>query len=468
MAPSIRTFLLLNLLLGTTLITSLAIIANLYLGHKDIQEQLDSQLIITALRIKSIISDENYKDNKSNLLNIQKKLNEIPQEIVNLHKIQRNTLFQPLFDKVEFQAVNSRHQIILNSKNNAGGTMMFNVKPGLHDIWVKDQQWRVFSTYEPKSQITVIVAEKHDLRRKLEAQITTSSMLIMLITYPLLGLLIWIIVGRGLNPLKKVTQEVGHRAPNYLEPLDLDLIPTEIKPLIDELNELFIRLKRAFEREKRFAADAAHELRTPLAALKAHVQVALKSPEGEEQNAALQKVLAGVNRSAHVVQQLLIMSRMAPETAAEGITEVNLTKEATEMIAELAPQALKQNTEIELIASQAIPNIKGHPTALGILIRNLIDNAIRYTPPDSLIKVIIEDFKNQVVLKVIDNGPGIPEELRQRVFERFYRILGSRSSGSGLGLSIVQQIATLHNASLELKTPASGNGLEVIVSFPKI
>ncbi len=210
----------------------------------------------------------------------------------------------------------------------------------------------------------------------------------------------------------------------------------EIKPLVGELNQLFIRLKLAFERNKRFAADAAHELRTPLAALKTHAQVSLKADNEADRNKALTKVIESVDRSSHVVAQLLTLSRLGEEEALTDVKPLDLHKLATEIIAYLAPHALEKNIEIELAPPPPEAIIMGNDTAIGILIRNIVDNAIRYTPTHGEVKVSIVDTGGQIIFRVIDTGTGIPLELRERVFERFYRILGTKASGSGLGLPL--------------------------------
>ena len=186
-----------------------------------------------------------------------------------------------------------------------------------------------------------------------------------------------------------MTAEISNRASTFLNPVQLTEIPVEIKPLVAELNNLFIRLKLAFERNKRFAADAAHELRTPLAALKTNVQVALKADNEFDREKALQKVIESVDRSSHVVAQLLTLSRLGEEEALTDIKPIDLHKLATEMIAYLAPHALEKNIEIELSPPPPHPIILGNDTALGILIRNIVDNAIRYTPPQGEVKISI-------------------------------------------------------------------------------
>ncbi len=466
MRPSIRTFLLINLLLSVTLITSLAIIGNLFLAHKDIQTQLDSQLMRTALRIEAFFSDD---VSTRNLKSVQKSLNilfadERPGKLPNVPKprlLQRKHL-----DTMEFQIWDSAGKLILHSKASPR-TPFSTGKPGLSTLWLNGLSWRVNTVYNPNNKLTIMVAERSNYRQQLENQLTQDSIFIMLITYPFLGFLIWIIVGRGLDTLKRVAVEVRQRAPSFLKPVDLESVPAEIEPLVGELNSLFHRLQEAFDREKRFTADAAHELKTPLAALSTQVQVALRADTTEGRNQALLKVLAGVNRSTHVVQQLLTLSRMDPEANIAEPVPINLARQAADIAAQLAPEAIAKNIDLELLAPDHSATIMGNPTAISILLRNLVDNAIRYTQENSYVKIDVQETPTTVTLLVIDNGPGIPEELRERVFERFYRVSGTKTTGSGLGLGIVMQISKLHNADINLNTPKEGTGLEVEVIFPK-
>lgn len=370
------------------------------------------------------------------------------------------------YNHIRFQIWSEDGRLLLNSYPALREPL--NTAPeGLSEQWIDEEPWRVFSTIDTDSDNKIIVAEKYDFRDLLEGKIARDSIIIMLVAYPFLGLLIWIVVGRGLNSLKTIADEVSHRAPNYLNPVDLRHVPQEIAPVIEELNKLLHRVQDALEREKRFAADAAHELRTPLAALRAHTQVALNADTEEERKNALKKVLEGVDRSAHVVQQLLIMSRMSADESFEKPVPLDLAKQARIVISELISEAVKKNTEIELVADDSLPAINGNPIAISILLRNLIDNAIRYSPEHSIVRVIIDTQEEYVVLAVIDNGPGIPEELYTRIFERFYRIIGTKSSGSGLGLGIVQKIAKLHRAEIKLGKPENSSGFKISIYFKK-
>ena len=467
MRPSIRTFLLINLLLSVTLITSLAIIGNLFLAHNDIQTQLNTQLIREAHRINSLVSDITTSHRKLDL--IQQSLDDNTQEKVHgiVEKHTNTTVDKNIHNTIEFQIWDSDGRMILHSQ--IAPTIPFsNGKEGLSTLWLSGKSWQVYTLYNPTTRLTIMVAERSNYRQHLESQLTQDSVIIMIITYPFLGLLIWMIVGRGLDSLKKVAKEVKNRAPTNLTPVNIESVPTEIEPLVGELNHLFDRLGEAFERNKRFTADAAHELKTPLAALSAQAQVALRAATPEERKQALLKVLAGVNRSTHVVQQLLTLSRMSPDTNLDHqMAPVNLAKQTSEMAALLAPEAIAKNIDLELLQPDSPAIISANVTSINILIRNLIDNAIRYTQDNGFVKIDIHESKDSVTLTVTDNGPGIPEELRERVFERFFRIIGNPTTGSGLGLGIVLQIAKLHNADIKLETPKTGKGLQVRIIFPK-
>lgn len=465
MAPSIRTYLLINLLLSVTLITSLAIIGNLFLAHKDIQVQLDAQLIRSTLRMEAFFS---AKFTQRELDSIQLRLQN-ENSYLRILKYIPHLKVKPIrqaTESLEFQIWNKRGELVLRSRG-APTTPFSKGSIGLTTLWLGSKSWRVSTGYDPTNNWTIMVAERADYRQKLENRLTQDSIIVMLITYPFLGFLIWIIVGRGLDTLKRVAKEVHRRAPTYLKPVDLESVPNEIEPLVRELNSLFSRLQNAFDREKRFTADAAHELKTPLAALSAQTQVALRAQSDSEKKQALLKVLSGVRRSTHVVQQLLTLSRMEPEAGLADTAPINLAEQVIDIVRMLAPVAVQKNTELEVLAPDSAATIEGNATAIGILIRNLIDNAIRYSPENCFVKInIIEDEKT-VTLVVTDNGPGIPENLRKRIFERFFRVIGNQATGSGLGLSIVQQITKLHHAEIQLGTPESGSGTEFRIIFPK-
>jgi two-component system sensor histidine kinase QseC len=467
MPLSIRKFLLFNLLLSITIATLLTAVGNYFLDQRDIQRHLDEQLSQVALSFEAIIEEELHSHR---LEEMQRALNEIPRKANAIYETLGNNEFdEPYEDKFHFQVWNSNGKLLLRS-NSAPDEPLSDGITGFSERIIDSQPWRVFTVYSSRAQLSIVVAERYETRSELEHRIAQDETFIMLLIYPLLGMMIWVIVGRGLSSLKRIAHEVSHRAPHYLEPVNLEEVPLEIIPVIDELNKLFLRLQEAFERDKRFAADAAHELRTPLAVLRTQAKFALKTTDGLERQQALQKVIQGVDRSTHVVQQLLTLSRLTPDiNRITNPQNVVLDRVAADVIATLAPLAVEKQLDIELLLTSNEPFlIKGDPTAISILIRNLVDNAIRYTPPKGRVEVAVTQTDRTIELNIIDSGPGIPEELRGRVFERFYRIIGTQEQGSGLGLAIVNQIAAFHAAKVSLSTPSSGHGLCVRVSFPRL
>ncbi len=447
MIRSIRRFLFISLFLSITVASSITAIGNYLLDKQIIKPYLDGELVKMHMVIE--------------------KLNELSNVDAFTQKKLAAYLETTSFPNFMFQIWNNQGKLTFHSDNSS--TIFLNKTPeGFSDILIKDKEWRVYASTDQDSKNKIVVAEIYETRNLLTDLITRNNGYILLVTFPLFAILIWGIVGLALRSLTRVTNEISNRASNYLEPVATNDLPIEIKPLVTELNHLFIRLKLAFDRNKRFAGDAAHELHTPLAALKTQAQVALKADNDTDRSAALLKVTQGVDRSSHVVTQLLTLSRLNQEDTLNDWQELDLHKLTREILTYLVPLALEKNIDIELLPPPPITTVHGNETSLGILIRNVVDNAIRYTPNKGEIKVALLNQNNEVILRVTDTGPGIPIELRERVFERFYRILGNKAAGSGLGLAIVSQIAELHHARISLHVPANGIGLQFDVSFPTI
>lgn len=335
--------------------------------------------------------------------------------------------------------------------------------PPFSDYQIEEHRWRVFTLQE--GQFFVQTGERYDIRNELIREIISSTLSVLLIVLPLFALLIWLSVGRSLKPLHQVATEIASRCPDQLQPLDTQKIPMEIIDIIDSLNTLFTRLKRAFENERRFTADAAHELRTPLAGLKTQAQVAQRATDPQQRQQALQQIIIGVDRATHLVSQLLILARMdATQTMSKQT--IDLPALVSQILAELAPQALDKAIDLGLEETTQLALTMGNQDALYLLIRNLVDNAIRYTPAGGQVTVSLEQVKPTLLtLRVSDTGPGIPVEQRQRLFERFYRGDNHNIPGSGLGLSIAQRVAELHNMEISMNNVSPGTGLCVSMNF---
>ncbi len=448
MIRSIRYFLLASLLISITIASAITAVGNYLLDEHVVQPLLDGQLTKIASFID--ILSQSAKENKA----VRRTIVEDIQQTLSTSS--QNFLFQ-VWDK--------SGELLLHSTN--AFPELKNVPSGFSDQTLNGKEWRIFAMHGEKMKVKIIVGETYITRTDLADDIARNNAYILLITYPIFGLLVWLIVSLALRSVTRVTGEISNRASTYLAPVNMSQIPIEIEPLVSELNKLFIRLKLAFERNKRFAGDAAHELRTPLAGLKTQTQVAIKTDNAEDRHQALAKVVQSVDRCTHVVTQLLTLSRVGEEKALTETKPVDLHKLAAEIIAYLVPLALNKNIEIELTSHREEEIIEGSDAALGILIRNVVDNAIRYTPVNGRVKIEILDRDHEVIFRITDTGPGIPPELRERVFERFFRIPGTQASGSGLGLAIVNQIAELHHAKTSLNSGPDRQGLQFDIIFPK-
>jgi two-component system, OmpR family, sensor kinase len=325
-------------------------------------------------------------------------------------------------------------------------------------------QWRVYGTVSPTK--VVEVAQPMSVRRQEAAQLAVRTLAPFALLMPLLGLLVWLAVGRALQPLQRLARAVKARRVNALEPLSDEKLPEEVQPLVGSLNDLLGRLTAALERERAFMADAAHELRTPLTAL--HLQLgALARADSEPERAeAMDKLSEGVQRAIRLVEQMLALARQEPR--AEPVrTRFALDELAREVVAELVPLADARHIDLGVSEAQAV-FVRGEREALATLIRNLVDNAVRYTQPGGRVDVSVEHPAQEpprALLKVVDNGPGIAPEERVRVFDRFYRRPGTTAAGSGLGMAIVKAIAQTHGAQVMLDSAGPEQGLAVTVSF---
>jgi two-component system sensor histidine kinase TctE len=271
-----------------------------------------------------------------------------------------------------------------------------------------------------------------------------------------------------LRPLKEVERAVAARSPADLRELPADSAPREVQPLVIAINELLLRLQEDRAAQKRFVANAAHQLRTPLAGLKTQTDLASRYNDPDELHQSLANIRTSADRAARLVQQLLSLARVEPAVyAPPKHQQVNLNGIVREVTSELVPQALAKNIDLGFEGFEQPCLIMGDRENLYEMTVNLVENAILYTQSGGKVTVRLENLQ-QPRLVVDDNGPGIPAEERERVFERFYRTLGTSVSGSGLGLSIVQEIAEIHDAVVRLTSGPDGTGTSAIVQFPKI
>ena len=340
------------------------------------------------------------------------------------------------------------------------------VAPGPRDMVRDGEGWRIFAATDGRGR-RVEVAIRQDVRGSFAARVAAHLLHPLWIAIPLLAALIWATVRWGLGPLEKVAASVANRSASHLHPLRSGNAPTEILPLVSALNDLFARIAASRERDRRFAADAAHELRTPLAAIKAHAQVAERATDLQHCKQSIGDVLAGVERGTRVVEQLLALARIDRAASALDFVPVDLRAIVQKVIIELAPKAVSRDIDLGLSSPQE-PGamVDGNADLIAVLVRNLVDNALRYTPQRGQVSVAVGQEGEAITLRVEDTGPGIAPELRTRVVDRFFRVAGTGVEGSGLGLSIVSAIADAHGATFTLEDRANAPGLCARVAFP--
>ena len=337
--------------------------------------------------------------------------------------------------------------------------------PGYHEVSLDYSRWRVFLLRDHADRRWILVAERADVRGELVGMTALSSLLPDLIGLPLLALLVWLAIGLGLKPLDQVVRLIKARDAENLAPLMLAPLPRELEPMVAALNRLLLQVTSLLEREKRFLADAAHELRTPLAVLRIHAQNALEAPEAADRDAALQQLGSGVDRATRVVTQLLTLARLAPEALLRTMQPLDLAPWLRYELAELIPLALDRGQELTLEFDETADyHLLADAPSLGTLLQNLVGNAVQYTPCGGRVAVGLQADAQSVALRVADSGPGVPAEQYDKLFNRFYR--QGEGEGAGLGLSIVQRIVELHRGEIQLGRAELG-GLAVTVRLPR-
>jgi two-component system OmpR family sensor kinase len=335
--------------------------------------------------------------------------------------------------------------------------------PGYGTIMSEGEQWRVFVALREGERVQV--AQAVVARKEVAAGLAFRSLLPFLLMTPVLALLIYIVVGNSLRPLRNLAEAVGSRSPSALGPLPPDGQPPELVPVVTALNDLLHKLDHALSSQRAFVADAAHELRSPLTALKLQLQLAERAASDGQRDVAFAKLHERLDRSTHLVQQLLTSARQ--ESAADRpLAAVGLLDLAQQCVADRFVQACERGIDLGVAPGGEDVLVDGHPDDLRILLGNLLDNALRYTPPGGRIDVAAGRDGAAALLQVADTGPGIAPHERERVFDRFYRGEGNDAWGSGLGLSIVRSIADAHGATVKLGEREQGSGLIVKVRFP--
>ena len=335
---------------------------------------------------------------------------------------------------------------------------------GFHAARFNGADWRVFAARGAAQDVLVLVGEQQASRGDILLAVVRGMLLPMGLALPLLALAIWWAVRRGMRPLRALGHTLSTRDPDALAPVQLPDAPAEMRPMLDALNRLFERIGGMVAAERRFTADAAHELRTPIAAIRAQAQVALAEADAAARAHALRATLAGCDRAAHLVDQLLLLSRLeAGATPPASLQDLGAL--AQQVVGELAPRAIAQGQTLGLDAQPGC-QLQGNASLLAVLLRNLIDNALRYSPGAAEVRVRVAKVDGRVQLQVHDSGPGLAEADLARLGERFFRVLGSARDGSGLGWSIVRRIAAAQGATVVVARSAALGGLAVTLHWP--
>lgn len=334
---------------------------------------------------------------------------------------------------------------------------------GYGDAMADQYQWRTFTLNQLSGNTKVIVAERADVRGEISDQIVFQTLFPEILAWPILAVLVWAAVGFGLEPLQQLAQRIQKIAPTKLEPIEMSYVPEELAPVKTALNGLLLEIDVLMEREKRWIADAAHELRTPLSILRVHAENAASAENDQERNQSLTQLTSGVDRSTRIVSQLLALARLEHQKKVTS-EEVDVIAISRSMIADILPLAWKNNVEISLDGDDNLPwYCYVEPNHIEILLQNLMSNAIKFSPKGSTIQVIWTQTANLVELKVLDAGKGVSQEEKQRLSERFFR--SGEVEGAGLGLSIVKNIVDKYQGSLSFED-AIHQGLLVRVIMP--
>jgi two-component system sensor histidine kinase QseC len=435
-AESLRWRLLRLVMLSTVLAWALAAALSYRQALDDVQELMDSQMAETARLLIALA--QNAGGQRADL----PKTVESPRS----KRSRRGELAQ------EFRIVRADGSVLLRSARDP--ELPLDTSLGYADVTVAGSTWRSLVLESADGSLRAQVTHPAHSRNREAFEIASNAALPpALLLLPMLAL-IYFSVCRGLKPLEDLAAGVAARSPENLTALPVATAPRETTQLIEALNQLLARLTAALDNERRFTADAAHELRTPLAALKIQAQIAVAAPDSAQQRHALAQVLAGADRAARLVEQLLRLARLDPIVKLPHPQPIDLAGLARAWADESRPAAAGKT--VDVVASSAPVTVEGDRDLLAVAARNLVDNALRYAPAGSTVTLRAGLEHGEPVLVVADNGPGVPEEELQHLLERFYRGRDVTAEGSGLGLAIVHRIAELHGAVLEVENVAGG------------
>lgn len=369
--------------------------------------------------------------------------------------------------EVGFQVFDRDGSLLLATENLSGVPRTHAPDGQFEDISSGSYKWRVFTLIMQDKGLTIRAGERYDSRHEITHALWIEHGLPTLLGLPLLAVLVGWAIRRGLLPLQSLADALAHREPGSREPIHLVDAPTELSPVLAALNDQIGRLESALERERRFSADVAHELRTPLASTMINLESALVSARPDEAQQALEAARACLVSLARRTEQLLALARLEVGAASGPRGRVDLVELALDVVDELSAVIGASGVELALNELPEHLWVEGYAVALGALLRNLLENAFRHVPRGGSVELSMRrDDDGTAVIEVMDDGPGIPEARRTGMFTRFQRGLDTQGEGYGLGLSIVQRAAELHGATIQLLDRAEGTGLRVVVRIP--
>ncbi len=369
--------------------------------------------------------------------------------------------------EVAFQVADRQGQVRLATANFATLPPPSTAERGFRDIRLAGYRWRTYTLRDAESGIAIRTGERFDSRHDIGRALLLDHALPLLLGLPFIALLVGWAVRRGLRPLERLTRTLSSRAPGSRAPVELCAAPDELKPVVDALNQQFSRMEDALERERRFSADVAHELRTPLTTGLISLESAMGNEDAADAAAALGQAHDALNLLARRVEQLLVLARLESGAADDAREPTDLVPLAIEVIEELAQVIADSAVHVAVQLPQVPVRVDGFAAGLAALIRNLVENALRHVSAGGQVLLALNQVGDRVLLEVTDNGPGIAPEHRAAVFARFHREVGGRGDGYGLGLSIVQRVAQLHGAPIELLDAQWGRGLCVRVTLAR-
>lgn len=345
----------------------------------------------------------------------------------------------PYETKIAFQVWNPKNEVLVHTAS----APSFNTPPrtpGFSDVVdLSNRHWRAFLLEDKQNGLRIWVGERDDVRSDLVDRIMRHTLWPNILGSLMLAAMIWLAIGWGLKPLVNMAATLRARHPGSLDPLQLTPLPTELEPMQAALNRMLAQIQEVMERERRFIADAAHEMRTPLAVLRVHAQNLMEAGSEDDRRASLEHLIAGVDRTSRLVNQLLTMARIEPQAGTQTPAPIDLAATVRDSLVQLTPWLLSKDLELVFDVTADISPVRVDPAAIDIALNNLVTNAANFSPLHGVITVRLSKKNNRYELSVEDEGPGINEEDRERLFERFYS--RGNDQGAGLGLTIVQAIA---------------------------